>query len=349
MRLVIRIGYLSMITLLAASCGGGTEGDGKLNSSNQSSSSAPSNIDSNPPLKSARETFFDTYGLYPGLYEVVFEKDGAKVITQGRVHANERMVGPYWGFTPYLDVCNVGDFFEGEGSHARMRYAYYYGGVEALEADGVIRTEVIDSEFELVSDSTNRDILRGTRWDEQNEKTVAVTMHRLSDDKNYQGGTVNLTTSFEGREVIQTTSVCWGLKQEPVYDIDNRDVIVFYAEEYFISVFPEKGDEVDPQRNLPVIGINIMEYDDPRKGDNNQFTSEIYGPFAEHGPQVYRGSDHINREYDPVTNQYVRRDDTFRTGEHEFYIDMEGVPGTSLEGLFIKGTVKLTAHPSKHP
>jgi hypothetical protein len=349
MNSAIRIGCLSLASLLAVSCGGGgSGGDNKSSSSSQSFSSASSSIANNLPLKSARETFFDMFGLYPGLYEVAFEKDGAKVITQGRVHANEQMLGPYWGFMPYMDVCNVGQFFEGKGSHVGLQFAYYYGEVEALEADGVIRTDMVNSEFELVSDPTNRDILRGTRWNQQGE-SVAVTMHRLSDEKNYQGGTVNLTTSFEGREVIQTTSVCWGLKQTPVYDIDNQDVIAFYAEEYFINVFPEKGDEFNPQRNLPVIGIDILEARDSRKGDNSQFWAEIYGPFAENGPQVYRGSNDINREYDPVTNRYIRRDDTFRTGEHEFYIDMEGATGTDYEGLFVKGTVKLTAHPSRNP
>lgn len=131
------------------------------------------------------------------------------------------------------------------------------------------------------------------------------------------------------------------MEQEPVFDEYGN--LAFYRERYFINAFPHKGEElVLSNLDKRLIGIQIDEYSTLRTGDDATFSSALFEQTRHFTPIVSARSSYINQKTDGEGNTY-RAEDTFKTGMGNFRIEMEGVSGTPLEGLFIKGTVNLTA------
>lgn len=341
MHLQFRTKIWLVAALFVVGCGGGSGGDdaGSSQISSQpagQASSMPTDAGGIFPRKTAAETFYEMYGVRAGLYEVVIESDGKKYVTQGRIIANERIVGPYWGFFPEFDVCHAGD------------YSWTTGDLHSSNTWGEVNTKpwgmaMGDWNIVLSEDPDNLDIVRGIAHDRSSGAERIFTLYRISDSRNYEGGYANLTTTLEGRETIVSSSVCWSMVRYPVVDGDGA--IAFYHEEYFINIFPERGDEpVIANYHTRLMGVHIREGGDIRDGDDFRFSSEIYGPLAASQDIVSMGSTMINRVYDDYGNRR-RQDDTFKIGVHAFRLDMVGVPGTALEGLLIKGTIHLHVPP----
>lgn len=225
-----------------------------------------------------------------------------------------------------------------------MEYAWQFGDM-LIPDSNIGFTSFIGAQWDvaLVADPMNTNIVRGTRYDRESGQTESITMYRISDSKNYDGGFVSLTTSIEGLEVIESGSVCWGMEQEPVFDEHGN--LAFYREQYFINAFPHKGEELvlnDLDRRL--MGIQINEHSTRHTGDDARFSSSIFGQDRSFMPIVSAWNSDINQKTDGEGKIY-RAEDTFKTGMDSFRIEMEGVAGTRLEGLFIKGTVNLKAQP----
>jgi hypothetical protein len=203
----------------------------------------------------------------------------------------------------------------------------YYRPVNSNFGDDVI----------LTVDATNPNLLVGTRFNETNAEKEDITMRWISGDKDYSEGSVDLTTSISGLEIINSASVCYSSRSEVV---DYGDGVTVVEDNLFINILKKRvlGENAGLSGDR-IAGIRIVE--DSYLGDkkNNAF----FTVFLQEGTFAKELIPHglVNEKKDEFGN--VDGETTHATSPDalSFTVDIKGDAATEAAGFFVKGNITL--------
>ncbi|MEN0035873.1 MAG: hypothetical protein AAGC78_02345 [Cellvibrio sp.] len=190
---------------------------------------------------SARDTFFDRYGFYPGMYKLHLAAVGdlEERTIDARIVMNEVWVKEYgsWSFNPVIDWCgdpSISGFVSENVLQDDLPRGQFFIGNPVF---------VDDDKYHYLYFSANvvdPKIITGSRYSRHAETIQAITLTWDSSELNYSNGMADFTTSHKKLSKVESISICHSTRK--IKDPDSGKVLWMVHHGYILPMRnPEDG------------------------------------------------------------------------------------------------------------